>query len=63
MEAIRWFGEIGLTDVALVGGKGANLGELTTAELPVPPRFVVTAAAYLEAISESGATGTADGRA
>jgi pyruvate,water dikinase len=55
MEAIRWFGEIGLTDVGLVGGKGANLGELTTAGLPVPPGFVVTAAAYLEAISESGA--------
>jgi len=55
MEAIRWFGEIGLTDVALVGGKGANLGELTTARLPVPPGFVVTAAAYLEAVSKSGA--------
>ena len=55
MEAIRWFGEIGLTDVGLVGGKGANLGELTTAGLPVPPGFVVTAAAYLEAVSESGA--------
>jgi pyruvate, water dikinase len=55
MEAIRWFEEIGLTDVALVGGKGANLGELTSAGLPVPPGFVVTAAAYLEAVSESGA--------
>ena len=37
MDAIRWFEEIGLTDVALVGGKGANLGELTAAGLPVPP--------------------------
>jgi pyruvate, water dikinase len=55
MEAIRWFGEIGLADVGLVGGKGANLGELTTAELPVPPGFVVTAAAYVEAVSVSGA--------
>jgi pyruvate, water dikinase len=55
MEAIRWFGDIGLTDVGLVGGKGANLGELTTAGLPVPPGFVVTAAAFLEAVSESGA--------
>jgi pyruvate,water dikinase len=55
MEAIRWFSEIGLTDVALVGGKGANLGELTAAGLPVPPGFVVTAAAYLEAVAESGA--------
>ena len=55
MEAIRWFGEIGLADVGLVGGKGANLGELTAAELPVPPGFVVTAAAYVEAVSVSGA--------
>jgi pyruvate,water dikinase len=55
MEAIRWFTEIGLTDVALVGGKGANLGELTTTGLPVPPGFVVTADAYLNAVSKSGA--------
>jgi phosphoenolpyruvate synthase/pyruvate phosphate dikinase len=34
MEAIRRFGAIGLADVELVGGKGANLGELTTAGLP-----------------------------
>jgi pyruvate, water dikinase len=53
VEAIRWFEETSLTDVGLVGGKGANLGELTTAGLPVPPGFVVTAAAYLEAVSES----------
>jgi pyruvate, water dikinase len=55
MDAIRWFQEIGLADVALVGGKGANLGELTVAGLPVPPGFVVTAEAYLHAASESGA--------
>jgi phosphoenolpyruvate synthase/pyruvate phosphate dikinase len=46
MEAIRRFGEIGLADVELVGGEGANLGELTTAGLPVPPGFAVTATAY-----------------
>ena len=54
MEAIRWFEEIGLAYVALVGGKGANLGELTTAGLPVPPGFVVAATAYLDAASKSG---------
>jgi pyruvate,water dikinase len=54
MEAVRWFEEIGLTDVALVGGKGANLGELTGAGLPVPPGFVITADAYLDAVSQSG---------
>ncbi len=55
MNAVRWFREVGLADVALVGGKGANLGELTNAGLPVPPGFVVTAPAYLKAVSASGA--------
>src|SRR2546426_7709663 len=32
--------------LALVGGKGANLGEMTSAGLPVPPGFCITTAAY-----------------
>ena len=43
---VRWFRDVGRGDVALVGGKGANLGEMTRAGLPVPPGFVVTTAAY-----------------
>ena len=43
---IRWFEHITKADVALVGGKGANLGELTSAGFPVPPGFVVTVDAY-----------------
>ncbi|WP_297069376.1 phosphoenolpyruvate synthase [Thermococcus sp.] len=43
---IRWFEELRKTDVPLVGGKGANLGELTNAGIPVPPGFCVTAEAY-----------------
>jgi len=43
---IRWFEELGREDVPLVGGKGANLGELTNAGIPVPPGFCVTAEAY-----------------
>lgn len=54
METVRWFNEIGLSDVDQVGGKGANLGELTRAGLPVPRGFVVTSGAFLEAISQSG---------
>ena len=42
METIRWFDELLLADVDAVGGKGANLGELTQAGFPVPPGFVVT---------------------
>jgi pyruvate,water dikinase len=46
MEQIRWFKDIRVTDAALVGGKGANLGEVTAAGLPVPPGFVITSDAY-----------------
>ena len=43
---IRTFGEIGLAEVSEVGGKGANLGEMTRAALPVPPGFVVCTPGY-----------------
>ncbi|HET7458196.1 MAG TPA: phosphoenolpyruvate synthase [Gemmatimonadaceae bacterium] len=43
---VRWFQDLGRADVAAVGGKGANLGEMTRAGLPVPPGFVVTVDAY-----------------
>lgn len=43
-----WFSEIRKDDVNIVGGKGANLGEMTSAGFPVPSGFVVTAAAYRE---------------
>jgi pyruvate, water dikinase len=54
MTYVRWFDEIGLQDVATAGGKGANLGELTRAGLPVPPGFVVTADAYLDSMAGAG---------
>lgn len=43
---VRWFEHIRKSDVALVGGKGANLGEMTHAGFPVPAGFVVTIDAY-----------------
>ncbi len=45
-NAIIVFERLGHEDVELAGGKGANLGELTAAGLPVPPGFVVSASAY-----------------
>jgi pyruvate,water dikinase len=51
---IVWFEEIGKEDIALVGGKGANLGELTRAGIPVPPGFVVTADTYFRFLEASG---------
>lgn len=42
------FNVIDRASLALVGGKGANLGEMTRAGLPVPPGFCVTTAAYAQ---------------
>jgi pyruvate,water dikinase len=50
-DLIRWFDSLSREDVSVAGGKGANLGELTHASLPVPPGFVVTAAAFQEAMA------------
>jgi pyruvate,water dikinase len=50
---IRWFDEIDRSVVSLVGGKGANLGELARAGLPVPPGFIVTVDAYSEFYAEN----------
>jgi pyruvate,water dikinase len=41
-----WFNEITRDSVPLAGGKGANLGDMAQAGLPVPPGFVITAPAY-----------------
>ncbi|WP_437961289.1 PEP/pyruvate-binding domain-containing protein [Sorangium sp. So ce119] len=40
--------ELSRADLSTAGGKGANLGELVRLGLPVPPGFVVSAAAYAE---------------
>jgi pyruvate,water dikinase len=45
-DLIRPFAAIDRTALSIVGGKGANLGELTRAGFPVPPGFCVTTAAY-----------------
>jgi pyruvate,water dikinase len=46
MTYVRSFHEVTADSVGLVGGKGANLGEMTRAGMPVPPGFCLTAAAY-----------------
>jgi len=44
------FRELDLLHVAVVGGKCANLGELTQAGFPVPPGFAVTTDAFDEVL-------------
>jgi pyruvate,water dikinase len=51
---VTWLGDVTKGDVATVGGKGANLGELTRGGFPVPAGFVVTVAGYLRAMEEGG---------
>lgn len=52
--AVLWFEDLSAGDTLTAGGKGANLGEMTRAGLPVPPGFVVTAGAFLTALDEAG---------
>jgi len=54
VDVVRIVDELSRADVAYAGGKGANLGELTRAGLPVPPGFVVGAPAYAAFCDESG---------
>ena len=52
-DNILWFRNIRKKDIPRVGGKGANLGEMTAANFPVPPGFCVTAQAYFAYLDES----------
>jgi len=51
---VVWFKEVDKEDIGTVGGKGANLGEMTRAGLPVPPGFIVTAQAYFHFLDAAG---------
>lgn len=50
---ILWFQEVDKNDIALVGGKGANLGEMAAAGFPVPRGFIVTSKAYFDFLEEN----------
>ena len=45
---------LGMADAEEAGGKGANMGEMVAAGLPVPPGFVVLRDSYLESIKVAG---------
>lgn len=56
-QHILWFDALSRTSTPIAGGKGANLGEMTRAGLPVPPGFVITASAFLAALDAGGIRG------
>ncbi|MBS3144240.1 hypothetical protein J4208_01510 [Candidatus Woesearchaeota archaeon] len=53
MGIIRTFTAITKDDVALAGGKGASLGEMTQAGIPVPQGFVLLSEAFERFIQET----------
>ncbi len=46
MEHVKQLSEVNKNEVAIAGGKGASLGEMINAGMPVPPGFVVTSLGY-----------------
>ncbi|MBI4304476.1 MAG: phosphoenolpyruvate synthase, partial [Chloroflexi bacterium] len=55
-RVVVWFNEVTKKDLALAGGKGANLGEMTNANIPVPPGFIVTSWAYFDFLRQTKLT-------
>ncbi|MBM9512907.1 phosphoenolpyruvate synthase [Desulfogranum marinum] len=57
-ELILWFDEIGINDVAMVGGKNASLGEmyrnLDAKGVVVPNGYAITAYAYQHLLKDAG---------
>ncbi|MES2088213.1 MAG: PEP/pyruvate-binding domain-containing protein [Patescibacteria group bacterium] len=53
MEILREFKALGKHDVGIAGGKGASLGEMTQAGIPVPPGFVLLSSAFERFIEET----------
>ncbi len=50
---IKNFKQLNKKDVLSAGGKGASLGEMTNAKIPVPPGFVILAEAFEKFLEET----------
>jgi pyruvate,water dikinase len=55
-DFIKNFTELNKNSTHLAGGKGASLGEMTQAGIPVPPGFVVTAKTFDQFLAETDLT-------
>ena len=53
MNYIAWFKDLSKDSINEAGGKGANLGEMWNAQLPIPGGFVITAPTYKEFIEKT----------
>jgi len=58
MQFVKWFEELGATDLAIVGGKNASLGEMIRSlgekGISVPSGFAITAEAYKYTVDSAG---------
>jgi pyruvate, water dikinase len=58
-DYIRWFKDLGINDVPLVGGKNASLGEMVRELAPqgirVPNGFAITAQGYRHVLDQADA--------
>jgi pyruvate, water dikinase len=50
---VMWLSDLSKKDVKLVGGKGANLGEMYNSKFPVPNAFTVTTNAFFTFLKET----------
>jgi len=50
MAFINQFTDLDANDTDIAGGKGASLGEITQANIPVPPGYVVLTDAFKQFI-------------
>lgn len=53
MELIRDFQNLNKNDGSLAGGKGASLGEMIQADVPVPPGFVILSTVFEKFLEET----------
>lgn len=53
MSWVKQFTELSKHDAATAGGKGASLGEMTQASIPVPPGYVILSSAFERFIEAS----------
>lgn len=59
-ENILWFKDLDKRDIPIVGGKGANLGEMFS-HFPIPDGFCVTVTGYRKFMEETGIIGHVHG--
>ncbi len=53
MVFTKTFNQINMNSVAIAGGKGASLGEMTHAKIPVPPGYVILSTTFEKFIESS----------